>query len=92
MQPSGIAAVEVAKKSGRWATAYDSQGSSKIPEDFLEKLSRNKKAHAFFKSLDKTNLYSIAYRLQTARKPETRERRMKQVLDMMAKGKKFHEK
>ena len=92
MKRPGLAAVEAAISDGRWESAYDSQGSSKIPEYFLKELSRNEKAYAFFKSLDKTDLYSIAYRLQTARKPETKERRMKKILDMMAKGKKFHEK
>jgi uncharacterized protein YdeI (YjbR/CyaY-like superfamily) len=90
MKPAGIAAAEEARKNGLWKSAYDSQGNSKIPEDFLKELSRNKKAQAFFISLNKANLYSIAYRLQTARKPETRKRRMKLILEMMANGKKFH--
>jgi uncharacterized protein YdeI (YjbR/CyaY-like superfamily) len=90
MKPAGLAAVKAAKNDGRWEAAYDSQRDSKIPEDFLEALSRDKKAQAFFESLNKTNLYSIAYRLQTAKKPETREKRMKAILEMMAKGKKFH--
>ena len=90
MQPSGLAAVESAKKDGLWETAYDSQGNATIPEDFLEALGRDKKAEAFFKSLNKANLYSITYRLQTAKKPETREKRMREILEMMAKGKKFH--
>src|SRR6185437_12134200 len=66
MKPPGIAAVEAAKRNKRWNTAYDSPSTSKIPDDFLKALSRNKKAQAFFNSLNKTNLYSIAYRLQTA--------------------------
>jgi uncharacterized protein YdeI (YjbR/CyaY-like superfamily) len=90
MKPAGLAAVEEAKKDGRWKAAYHSQSKSEIPEDFLKELSRNKKAQAFFNSLNKTNLYSVAYRLQTARKPETRKRRMKAILEMMANGKKFH--
>ncbi len=90
MQLSGLAAVEAAKNSGQWTAAYDSQGSAKIPEDFLKALNRDKKAKAFFDSLNKANLYSIAYRLQTAKKPETREKRMKAILKMMKEGKKFH--
>jgi uncharacterized protein YdeI (YjbR/CyaY-like superfamily) len=90
MKPAGLAAVKAAKSDGRWEAAYDSQRNSKIPEDFLEALGRDKKAQAFFESLNKTNLYSIVYRLQTAKKPETREKRMKAILEMMAKGKKFH--
>jgi uncharacterized protein YdeI (YjbR/CyaY-like superfamily) len=90
MKPAGLAAVEAAKKDGLWKAAYNSQGNSKIPEDFLNALGRDKKAEAFFNSLNKANLYSIAYRLQTAKNPETRERRMRAILEMMAEGKKFY--
>jgi uncharacterized protein YdeI (YjbR/CyaY-like superfamily) len=90
MKPPGIAEVDAAKKDGRWKAAYDSQSKSTIPEDFLKELSRDKKALAFFNSLNNANLYSIAYRLQTAKKPETREKRMKKILEMMSKGKRFH--
>jgi uncharacterized protein YdeI (YjbR/CyaY-like superfamily) len=90
MKPAGLAVVEAAKSDGRWAAAYDSPGKVVIPKDFLNQLGKNKKAKAFFGTLNKTNLYSIAWRLQTARKPETRERRMKAILKMMARGEKFH--
>ena len=90
MKAAGLAAVEAAKQDGRWAAAYDSPGTVVIPKDFLDQLCKNKKAKAFFATLNKTNLYSIAWRLQTARKSETRERRMKAILGMMAKGEKFH--
>jgi uncharacterized protein YdeI (YjbR/CyaY-like superfamily) len=90
MKPAGLAAVEAAKSDGRWAAAYDSPGKVVIPKDFLDQLGKNKKAKAFFATLNKTNLYSIAWRLQTARKPETRERRMKAIVEMLAKGEKFH--
>jgi uncharacterized protein YdeI (YjbR/CyaY-like superfamily) len=90
MKAAGLAEIEAAKKDGRWKAAYDSPKNATIPEDFLKELSRNKRAEAFFKSLNKTNLYAISYRLQTAKTPETRERRMKMILAMMAKGEKFH--
>lgn len=90
MKPAGLAEVATAKKDGRWEAAYDSPANATIPEDFLKALSQNKKAQAFFNTLNKANLYSIAYRLQTAKKPETRERRMKLILEMMATGMKFH--
>src|SRR3984885_12642119 len=90
MKAAGRVEIEAAKKDGRWKAAYDSPSSATIPDDFLKALSRNKKAEAFFKSLNKTNLYSIAYRLQTAKTPETREKRVKTILAMMAKGEKFH--
>jgi uncharacterized protein YdeI (YjbR/CyaY-like superfamily) len=61
-----------------------------FPEDFLKELKKNKKAFEFFKTLNKSNLYSIAYRLQTAKKPETRAKRMDTILEMMKNGEKFH--
>ena len=90
MRPPGQAAVDAAKKDGRWQAAYDSAASATIPADLLAALDKNKKARAFFDTLSQTNLYSIAYRLQTAKKPETRQRRMEQILAMMAKGETFH--
>jgi uncharacterized protein YdeI (YjbR/CyaY-like superfamily) len=90
MKPAGIKAVEEAKADGRWEKAYSSGSKMTIPEDFLKELSKNKKAEAFFKTLNKTNLYSIGFRLQTAKTEETRQKRMKIILDMMNKGEKFH--
>ncbi len=90
MKPAGLAAVEKAKVDGRWEKAYDSQAKMTIPEDFLKELRKNKKAEATFKSLNKTNLFTIGFRLQTAKKPETREKRMKEIIATLAKGEKFH--
>lgn len=90
MKPAGHAEIEAAKKDGRWKAAYDSPSKSTIPEDFLAALRKNKKAYAFFESLNKANLYAIAYRLQTAKKPETRQKRMEAILAMMARGEAFH--
>ncbi len=90
MQPSGLQEVERAKLDGRWEKAYDSPKNTVIPEDFLKELHKNKKATAFFEKLNKTNIYVITWRLQTAKKPETRERRMKAILEMLAKEEKFH--
>ena len=90
MKPAGLAAVAAAKQDGRWQAAYDPPGKAKIPQDFLDQLAKNKQAKAFFETLNKTNLFSIAWRLQTAIKPETRERRMKAIIAMLAKGEKFH--
>jgi uncharacterized protein YdeI (YjbR/CyaY-like superfamily) len=90
MTPAGLKAVEAAKADGRWKTAYASPRNASPPEDFLKELGKNKKAKAFFETLNKANVYSIVYRLQTAKKPETREKRMKQILAMMDQGKTFH--
>jgi uncharacterized protein YdeI (YjbR/CyaY-like superfamily) len=86
MKPSGMAAVEAAKKDGRWERAYDSQANMKIPEDFLLELEKFPKAKAFFATLSKTHLFPISYRLQTAKKPETRARRMQVILTKLNRG------
>ncbi len=90
MQAAGLQAFEEAKKDGRLAAAYDSPSNSTTPDDFLKLLEKNEKAKAFFDSLNKTNKYAITWRLQTAKKPETREKRMNIILEMLAKGEKFH--
>jgi uncharacterized protein YdeI (YjbR/CyaY-like superfamily) len=90
MKPSGLKQVESAKADGRWETAYDSPSKMSIPADFLKRLSKDKKGLAFFKTLDKANNYSIGYRLQTAKTPEAREKRMQAILEMMSMKKKFH--
>jgi uncharacterized protein YdeI (YjbR/CyaY-like superfamily) len=90
MTPAGMKAVEAARADGRWQAAYASPKNATPPQDFLKALAKNKKAMAFFESLNRVNIYAIFYRLQTAKKPETREKRMKQILAMMRLGKKFH--
>jgi uncharacterized protein YdeI (YjbR/CyaY-like superfamily) len=90
MTPAGMEAVEAAKADGRWESAYVSSKNASPPEDFLQELSKNKKAEAFFKTLNKANVYAIVYRLETAKKPATREKRMKMILAMMERGETFH--
>ena len=90
MTPAGLKEVEAAKRDGRWESAYDSPKNSAIPADFLRELKKDKKAYNFFLSLNKANTYAIAWRLQTAKKPETREKRMNAILEMMRKGDKLH--
>jgi uncharacterized protein YdeI (YjbR/CyaY-like superfamily) len=90
MTAAGLREINAAKKDGRWKSAYDSFGGAELPADFLRELAKNKKAKAFFETLNKTNLYSIVYRLQTAKKAETRDKRMKAILKMLEKGEKFH--
>lgn len=89
MRDGGIAAIEKAKADGSWALAYDPPSKMTIPEDFLQELGKNEKAEAFFKSLNKTNLFMIGFRLQTAKKPETRAKRMKEIIEKLAKGEKY---
>ena len=89
MQPAGLKAVEKAKTNGNWEKAYDSSSTMTIPDDFLKELSKNKAAEAFFMGLNKSNLFFIGFRLQTAKKQETRDKRMKEIIEMLAKGEKF---
>lgn len=90
MKAAGQAAIDAAKRDGGWASAYDSQSNAIFPEDFLAALRKNKKAKAFFEALTKANRYAIAYRLQTAKKPETKKRRMEMILAMLGRGAAFH--
>ncbi len=90
MTSSGLKEIKLAKDDGRWSSAYDSFSSAKVPDDFLKALLKNKKAKEFFETLNKTNLYSICYRLQTAKRVETRERRIKDIIKMLENGEKFH--
>ncbi len=90
MQPAGQAQIDAAKADGRWDQAYDSPKNMVVPEDFLQELAKNAKALAFFETLNKSNTYAIAFRLQTAKKPETRERRKQVLLEMLKKGEKLY--
>src|SRR5262249_35841977 len=90
MQPSGLAEAEAAKQDGRWKAAYDSPRNMTVPEDCLKALKKNKEALAFFNTLNKANIYAIAWRLQTAKKPETRQRRFDALLAMLEREEKLH--
>ena len=86
MQPAGLAEIERAKRDGRWDRAYDSPKSATMPEDLGAALAKNKKAAAFFATLNATNRYAILHRVQIAKKPETRARRIAGFIAMLARG------
>ena len=90
MTPAGLKEVEAARADGRWAAAYDSPANATVPPEFVKELARNIKAKQFFSTLNRANLYAIAYRLQTAKRPETRTKRIKLIIEMLARGEKFH--
>ena len=90
MQPSGLKEIETANKDGRWDKAYDSPNQIEIPADFLAILEKDQESYEFFKTLNKANTYAIAWRLQIAKKPETREKRMQILLKMMKNRQKLH--
>jgi uncharacterized protein YdeI (YjbR/CyaY-like superfamily) len=90
MQPAGLAAVEAAKKDGRWEAAYEPPSKAGVPPDLQAALDTNPKAKAFFATLNSTNRYAILFRTQTAKKPETRAKRIKQFVEMLEKGEKLY--
>lgn len=90
MTPSGLKEVESAKNDGRWQNAYESPRDATLPEDFLEELSKIPGARDFLETLSQRNTYAIVYRLQSAKRPETRERRMRAILEMLSRGEKFY--
>jgi uncharacterized protein YdeI (YjbR/CyaY-like superfamily) len=90
MREAGTRQIELAKKDGRWDAAYASQSKATVPRDLEEALSRNKKAQAFFTTLDSRNRYAILYRVQTAKKPELRARRIETFVEMLARGETIH--
>lgn len=90
MKPAGLTAVEKAKADGRWDRAYDSQSTATVPDDLQRELDRNPDAAAFFATLDSTNRYAVLYRIQNAKRPETRARRIETFVEMLAQGEKLY--
>jgi uncharacterized protein YdeI (YjbR/CyaY-like superfamily) len=90
MTPAGLAHVDAAKADGRWEAAYAGPATMVIPQDFIDALETMPDAKAFFETLDRKNLYPIYYRLQTAKWPETRAKRMTQILAQLERGERFH--
>jgi uncharacterized protein YdeI (YjbR/CyaY-like superfamily) len=90
MKPSGLAQVERAKKDGRWEAAYEGQRSATVPPDLAKALAANPVAARFFETLEAHNRYAVLFRIHTAKKPETRARRVQHFVEMLAKHEKVH--
>lgn len=90
MHPAGVAAVERAKQNGRWEAAYDSHRTSEVPDDLEKALAGNPAAKAFFATLTAQNRYAILFRLHSAKKAETRQRRLDQFILMLEKHEKLY--
>ncbi|MDP9120478.1 MAG: YdeI/OmpD-associated family protein [Acidobacteriota bacterium] len=90
MQPAGRRRIEEAKADGRWDLAYSAQGSATVPDDLRRELDENDRAREFFASLDSANRYAILYRLEDAKRPETRARRLRKFVAMLEEGRKIH--
>ncbi len=90
MQPPGQAQVDAARANGRWAAAYDGARSSVVPADLQAALDANPAAAAFFAAVNAANRYAVLWRVQTALKPETRAKRITQLVEMLASGETIH--
>ena len=90
MQPAGIRQMELAKADGRWDAAYDGQSTMTVPDDLQSELDKNQQAQDFFNTLDSRNRYAILFRIQTAKKPETRSARIQKFIEMLSKNEKIY--
>jgi uncharacterized protein YdeI (YjbR/CyaY-like superfamily) len=90
MKPAGMREVELAQADGRWDAAYDSHRTATVPDDLQEALDANPKAREFFATLNSQNRFAVLYRVQDAKKPETRARRIAKFVDMLARGETLH--
>ena len=90
MHPAGLAAVDEAKADGRWETAYSGQASIEVPDDLTAALDADPRARAMFEILTSQNRYAILYRIDAAKRPATRARRIGQYVEMLARGETLH--
>jgi uncharacterized protein YdeI (YjbR/CyaY-like superfamily) len=90
MEAAGLAEVERAKRDGRWERAYAGARAAVVPTDLARALAEAPRARAFFEALDAANRYAILYRVETAKRPETRERRIRTFVEMCARGETLH--
>lgn len=90
MKMAGMSEVERAKSDGRWDAAYDAPSTATVPDDLRLELERNDAAREFFESLNATNRYAILYRIQDAKRPETRVRRIEKFIAMLERGEKIY--
>jgi uncharacterized protein YdeI (YjbR/CyaY-like superfamily) len=90
IHPAGLRQVELAKADGRWQAAYAGQSKATVPDDLQNALDNNPQARDFFLTLNSVNRYALLFRIQTARKAETRATRIQKFVDMLAKGEKLY--
>jgi uncharacterized protein YdeI (YjbR/CyaY-like superfamily) len=90
MEPAGLAEVERAKADGRWDAAYDAPSTATVPDDLRAALDREPAAGEFFETIDSNNRYAILHRIQEAKRPETRARRIETFVAMLSRGETIH--
>ncbi|MDR3496635.1 MAG: YdeI/OmpD-associated family protein [Ancalomicrobiaceae bacterium] len=86
LRPDGLAQIEAAKNDGRWAAAYASQGKAEIPQDLEAALALDEAAKRFFETLDRANRFAVIYRVNDAKRPEMRAKRIVQYVGMLGRG------
>jgi uncharacterized protein YdeI (YjbR/CyaY-like superfamily) len=90
MKAAGVEQVERARQDGRWEAAYGSPSALTTDTDFEKALNKNPRAKKFFKTISAANRYAILWRIQTAKRAETRESRIRQYVEMLEKGETHH--
>jgi uncharacterized protein YdeI (YjbR/CyaY-like superfamily) len=90
MQAAGLAEIDRARQDGRWESAYGSQSALTTDADFEKALNKSPRARKFFKTISAANRYAILWRIQTAKRAETRERRISEYVAMLEKGETLH--
>jgi uncharacterized protein YdeI (YjbR/CyaY-like superfamily) len=90
MQPAGLAAVERAKADGRWEAAYPGQKAIEVPDDLGRALDAEPKAQSNFELLSSQNRYAVLYRIHSAKRSDTRARRIEEFVAMLARGETVH--
>lgn len=90
MREGGLREIERARVDGRWEAAYDGARSMDVPPELAAALAKHRKARTFFETLDKTNRYAVCWRVQTAKRPETKAKRVETLVAMLARGEKLH--
>lgn len=90
MQKAGLAAIEAAKRNGHWDNGYPSPARIKPSPEFQQALDENETAKAFFASLSKTQQFYYCYWIMTAKREETREKRIKEAISMLERREKRH--
>jgi uncharacterized protein YdeI (YjbR/CyaY-like superfamily) len=90
MKAAGLREVERAKADGRWDAAYDAPSTATVPDDLRRELEKHEKAREFFATLNSANRYAILHRIQDAKRPETRARRIEKYVAMLREGKRIY--
>jgi uncharacterized protein YdeI (YjbR/CyaY-like superfamily) len=90
MKPAGHESIKQARSTGRWEADYESPSAASVPDDFQAALEASPRANAFFGNLDRANRYAILFRIQTAKKPETRRHNIQKFIAMLEHHEKIH--